>query len=325
MTETTFEANQNNGVNFTSPSADSDPGNNRENNETTIAEDEVQTNDNDMHAPTRTTHTSGENFTVPAAAVGQSPSGIRCRFLPHGFYAVIPALFSTFAWFSSLTQDGCDYARLTGPVVADLTNDPNVPFLDVGFNQYRSPTQDPKDGMWYVDYRLPCEDYNTDIVNMDGFWTFSKIAAFLSLVFGGGGALFLWFSSCFIFSRGTWRWAGYELLVATIFQAFSFLWFKTGLCHGNDGKDGCSLYYGAKADILASCFWFVSALVIFCRYPKPNKDVRSNSQGGRSPLPTELEMMEQSESEPGWELPLEGQVRPPAATSTVTAADQEII
>ena len=312
MTVPPSDADQNNdGPDIASPSA---------NPESDVAmENEPQidiVNDNNgtstQQQQVRISHVSNETFHIPASDVERRPDTIKCRFLPHGIYAVVPALFSTFAWLSSLTQDGCDYARLTGPIVTELTNDPQIPFLDVGFNQFRSPELDPITSQWVVDYRLPCQDYNTDVVEMDAFWKVSKGTAFLSLVFGGGGALFLWFSSCFVFSRGTWRWAGYELLAATICQALSFLWFKTSLCHGSEGMDNCSLYYGSKTDILACCFWGVSVLAIFGKYPMAtNKSLNAPDRGGGSSVPTEVEMTEQ-------DLPLEGH-----ATTIVTGATDE--
>lgn len=93
--------------------------------------------------------------------------------------------------------------------IAELTNDSNVPYLIVGFNQYREPTQD-DDGDWYIYNRSECNEYNSDMT-LDFVWTFAKVCSFLSLVFGGAGALFLWFSTCFQFSKSSWRGAGYEV------------------------------------------------------------------------------------------------------------------
>ena len=59
------------------------------------AENEEETTNN--HEVMRAT--SSENF-VPASAVEPAPSSLRCRFLPHGVYAVMPALFSIMAWFA---------------------------------------------------------------------------------------------------------------------------------------------------------------------------------------------------------------------------------
>eukprot|EP00970_Alexandrium_tamarense_P005710 scaffold933_cov190-Alexandrium_tamarense.AAC.30 len=281
-------------------------------------ENEAPPNNNEAS----TTVTSGETFTMPPSEA-PPPSGIRCRCFPHGIYVVLPAIFATFAWLSSLSQDGCDYARLTGPIVADITNNPDIPFLDVGFNQYREPLQHPTEGTWYVDYRLNCDPYNTDVVNIGGVWSFSKVMAFLSLVFGGGGSLFLWFSTCFIFTKGTWRWAGCELVAATVCQSLSFVWFKVDMCHGNDGQDKCELNYGSKANILASIFWLASVVCIFGKYPKA-KTIATEAGGARSDtegtsdiaaVPTELEMVEQPE------LPLEGQVQPPTSSTSGTAVN----
>jgi hypothetical protein len=66
--------------------------------------------------------------------------------------------------------------------------------------------------------------------------------AFLALVLGGGGALFVWCSTCFVFSKGTWRWTGYELLLASLCQAMTFVWFGTQICTWNT----CGLFGDPK-------------------------------------------------------------------------------
>ena len=185
------------------------------------------------------------------------------RLLPHGGYTLIPAVLSTVAWLASLSQDGCDFARLTGFIVAEATQSTSVEFLEVGYTAYREPTLEGDE--WKVQYTGTCLAYDPDIFTQDAFWVAAKAFAFVALVLGGGGALFLWFSSCFVFSRGTWKWAGYEVLLASIFQSLAFLWFATKIC--NTGDSQCTPSYGSKTAIAAAALWFVSALVIFCRYP----------------------------------------------------------
>lgn len=167
---------------------------------------------------------------------------------------------------------------------AELT-DPSVPFLEVGFNQYRKPTKG-DDGEWYISYTTGCEDYNTDAINIDGVWRFAKITGFLSLVLGGAGALFLWFSSCFRYSKTTWRWSGYELAFATIMQLLTYSWFGTNMCQG-DG-DRCALAYGSKADILTLILWFISAVLIFAKLPR--KVTPQNNRESTTISVVELEM-----------------------------------
>ena len=184
---------------------------------------------------------------------------------------------------------------MTGSIVAQITNNPGIPFIDAGFNHYREPVLDPTTGDWVVVTTIPCEEYNTDVVNMDAAWNFAKVTAFLSLVLGGGGAMFIWFSTCCAFRKNTWRWAGYELLAATILLAFTFTWFATGMCQSNT----CSMHYGARADILANVLWALSTLLIFCKYPEVKKSPAASSTGQQqqqSP-PAEVEMTNQSESQ----------------------------
>lgn len=204
-----------------------------------------------------------------------------CSLLPHGGYTLIPATLSTMAWIASLAQDGCDYAKLTGPIVAELTNS-NIqfPYLEVGFNAFRAPLPMGNNN-WAVDYTSKCIDYDPEFVTMDGYWNAAKIFQFLSLVFGGGASLFLWFSSCFLFSPATWRWAGYEVVAAFLFQSLAFLWFRTEMCHG-DGNS-CSLFFGSKTNIVAAVFWSVSALTIFLKYPAPNPKEGDTRSGLAAP------------------------------------------
>jgi hypothetical protein len=54
-------------------------------------------------------------ITVPSQVEIVDPT--QCLCFPHGFYSSIPAILSTFGWFARLSQDGCDYSRLTGPIV----------------------------------------------------------------------------------------------------------------------------------------------------------------------------------------------------------------
>lgn len=201
------------------------------------------------------------------------------------------------AWIASLAQDGCDYSRLTGPSVGSLTGT-DVPYLEVGFNAYRKPEYSSESNTWTVEYSGKCIDYEEEFTDM--YWNISKAFAYLSLVFGGGGALFLWCSSCFVFGPGTWRWAGYEVLAASVFQSLSFLWFQTSMCKEEGNQ--CALFFGSKSDIVATTFWFISALTIFARYPKPAPNIIS-----RNILRTDIDSNPaQDGGNVAWDLPNEG-------------------
>lgn len=173
---------------------------------------------------------------------------------------------------------------MTGPSVAEITNNPDIPFIYVGFKSYREPVFNPLDGEWINDYSTPCFEYNADSVNKDGAWYFAYSTAFLGLLFGGGGAMFIWFSSCFVFERNIWRWAGYELLAATVLQSLTYTWFATSLCQSND----CRMESGARADLVVTILWLTSTMCIFCRYPTVRD---KNVQQGR-----EVEMSNRDQS-----------------------------
>lgn len=255
-------------------------------------ENEEPTN-NDNYNEVRTAATSSENFTIPASTVEPAPTGVRCKLCPHGAFAAFPTIFALMAWLACLSKNGCDYARLTGPIVADITNNPEIPFIDVGFNRYREPII--QDSEWIMDPNLvECEEFNTDIVNIDGVWTFARITSFLSLMLGGSGALFISFSTCFLFKKETWRWAGYEILLAVGLLVLTFSWFATGLCHGNDGQDSCTMSYGAQVDIVACVLWTIAMLIILCFYPAERVDKRRESHPAVPSEPEgEIEMANQ--------------------------------
>lgn len=189
------------------------------------------------------------------------------RLLPHGHYVLFPAVLTTMGWLAALFQDNCDYVRLTGSVVADLSTTDNTPWLEVGFSAYREPTF--SNGEWQVVYTGNCLEYPDDVIDQDTAWTAAKAFAFIAVVLGGGGTLFLWFSTCCVFGRPTWRFTGYQVLLAAMFQSLSFIWFASSLCQ--DAGNTCDLFWGSTADIVAACLWTVAALSILCFYPVPKE------------------------------------------------------
>lgn len=237
---------------------------------------------------------TGESTTQQNAQADERSSGLtmgkyECRLLPHGAYTLVPTTFATLAWIASLSQDGCDYARLSGKNVEALTGQDIFPYLEVGMSAYRIPKWDPADESWSINYHDECESY--DDFKVGAAFELARIFAFLALVFGGGGALFLWFSSCFVFGPSTWRWAGYEVALASFFQILAFSWFGSDLCSGDSS---CTMHYGSNSDIIALMFWFCSAVLIFRKYPTPTPKTsgNQNANGGTT--------------EDGLELPIAG-------------------
>jgi hypothetical protein len=203
---------------------------------------------------------------------------VSTQMLPHGKYSLLPAVLTTVAWMASLFQDKCDFSRVTGEIVATLAGADDTPFLEVGFAAYREPIFDGNTGKWHVVYTGRCLEYpdGDDVLYQDMSWNAAKICAFLASVLGGAGSFFLWFSTCCIFGRATWRLAGYEVLLAAIFQSIAFLWFRTEICQDSDNT--CSLFWGSQADILATSFWTLAAMLIFCYYPVP-KELDDENEG----------------------------------------------
>lgn len=90
------------------------------------------------------------------------------RLLPHGGYTLIPATLSTVAWLASLSQDGCDYAKMTGFFVAEATQSASVEFLEVGFTAYRQPVLEGDD--WKIQRTGECLAYDENVFQQDAFW-----------------------------------------------------------------------------------------------------------------------------------------------------------
>ena len=166
--------------------------------------------------------------------------------------------------------------------MSEITNDPNTPFVDAGLSHYRAPTLNDS-GEWVLDYTVPCEDYNLDVVTIDAAWRCASFTAFLSVVLGGGGAMYVFLSSCIVFRRSAWRWAGYELLAAVLCQVLTFSWFATSICHEND--NACALNYGARADILAAGMWASAAACLFRHHPSARKTSPPASNSASAPQP----------------------------------------
>lgn len=234
-------------------------------------------------------------------AISVNKAKVMPRLLPHGVYCLGPAVLCTLGWLGSLSKDGCDYSRVSGSVVAEITNskDTNIPFLEIGFVAYREPTYNEENDSWSVTNTGPCKTYNSDLE--DSYWQAAKAFAFGTLVFGGASAFFFWLSTCFVFSRGTWQFAGYQVLLAFICQLFSFLWFGTSMCNG-DGNT-CYLFYGSSADIIAAVLWFVAALMVFCKYPEPPPKVEQAARLGRTTPMESTQVASESD------LPLDGNAR----------------
>ena len=188
-----------------------------------------------------------------------------CRPLPHGCYPIFPMILSILGWIASVVEDGCSYARVTGPIVQSVTGSSDVPFLEFGFNSYRRPIYNSDNESWKTSLDLACLQYDESLIKRDTFWTVGEAFAFVSLVLGGGGALFLCLTTCFVFSPGTWRWTGYEIMTAAIFQALCFIWFHTKVC----AENSCALVYGSITDIIAAFLWLISGLAILTKYPLP--------------------------------------------------------
>ena len=222
------------------------------------------------------------------------------RSLPHGLYSLLLVILAVTGWFFSLWQgDGCNYAIVSGPIVDQLdpsfSNQNPITTLELGFDSYRElpnvisidvdvGTNNDADestastlsktltasNVTTTDILRPrttkCILYPEEVTLgiIDSSWTTSRSFAFFGLVLGGAGTTFLACSLCFVFSRVTWRWTGYALELAALFQTLSLVtWFRTQLCSWNT----CGWSLGSISDVCAVAIWALAGGMILCHYP----------------------------------------------------------
>jgi len=228
--------------------------------------------------------------------------------LPHGLCPVVLVVLAAIGWFLSLWQgDGCNYAIVSGPIVDQLdpsyTSRNPITTLELGFDSFRElpdivtigPSKNSSSSIFknfsatFTDgnstenlllkpRQTSCILYPPEVAMgiVDSKWTTSRSFAFLGLVLGGASSTFLGCSFCFVFSKVTWRWTGYGLLLAAVFQILSLVtWFSTQLCSWNY----CGWSRGSISDLCASGVWMITGAAVICHYPAPRyNDVISSTE-----------------------------------------------
>lgn len=188
-----------------------------------------------------------------------------CRCVPHGFYAFIPTVLCTMAFFVVVVQDGCDYANLSGGNIEIITGSDVIPFIEAGVSKYRAPLYYPTEGEWKMVFTETCKEYPPEM--MDSMWLSAVWMTWLAGVFGGAVAFFLWFTTCFTFSPRTWYFCAFEAALAGLLRAGSFLFFFSSVCTGSETS--CARAFGSKMDIAACVLWGTSAIAMMTHYPDP--------------------------------------------------------
>ena len=200
---------------------------------------------------------------------------VDCLYLPHGFYSLLSAALASMAFWTTLVQDGCDYAKLEGGNVKTISGSDVLPFLEVGISHFRAPMYYSTSGEWKMVYTENCVNYPMNQED-DLFWKMSRWLLFCSSVIGGGVALFLWFSTCFTLSIRTWRFCAVEAGLAAILRAVAFVFFLSEICSTN--ASSCSLYFGSHMDITAIVLWIITSLAMFGHYPDPKLRMLTESE-----------------------------------------------
>ena len=209
------------------------------------------------------------------------------RLMPHGGVILIPITLITIAWLVSISSNGCDYARLTGPGVELLTGSSVIPYIHLGMDAYIIPEFYPMSNSWMVSIESECIPYQFTVE--DSPWIAGKRFSFLSLWAGGAAATFLWIGTFIVLTPRQWKAAGIIVLFAALFQVLSFTWFSTALCDTSSasiedfsskgletavsaeaGISSCTLFYGSRCSIASLIlYWIASFIILFAEYPIP--------------------------------------------------------
>jgi len=217
-----------------------------------------------------------------------------------GGFPLIPATLATMAWMTSLSLDGCDFSRLTGPAVTTLTESTIYPFVEVGFNSYRVPSFYASIESWESRYSDPCVPYSylnlssnmrtTDQEQLSAeqgqgpyeiqedinyfnptegfFWSLGAMSHTIATIIGGSAALFLWVPCLFmVYTERAWRIGGLQLILASFFHLCSLVWFFNQLCMEKGST--CHWYYGSYSCIASFTLYVLSSTLVFLKYPNP--------------------------------------------------------
>lgn len=213
------------------------------------------------------------------------------RLLPHGPITLIPAVIASLGVCLSISDDGCDYARLTGSAVELLTGSNIVPFVHVGHAAYRVPDYYPEENAWRVPFTDECSSYEHTDALIDPSWSASTRFRFMGSVAGMTTAMFLWTSTSLTLRAGHWRACGIGALLTCACHALSFVWFYTKLCSttttnyddfvngrevelGHDPREPgyramttCSLFFGSRCTLASCLLWaLVAMIVLVCKF-----------------------------------------------------------
>ena len=200
---------------------------------------------------------------------------------PHGGYPLIVSTLATMAWMTVVSHDGCDFARLTGTSTQTLTAPYEFPFVELGFNSYRTPVFYEEFNEWQIRYSDACHPYDmigqeqegTDGAGANSKWTFDlfwkagSVAHQIGLALGGAACLFLWATAiCIPITELNWRILGVQLAVAAFFHFASFLWFFNSLC--NTEGTQCHWFYGSNTAFGSLALYLLTSICIFLKYPE---------------------------------------------------------
>eukprot|EP00521_Asterionellopsis_glacialis_P007426 CAMPEP_0195291388 /NCGR_PEP_ID=MMETSP0707-20130614/7769_1 /TAXON_ID=33640 /ORGANISM="Asterionellopsis glacialis, Strain CCMP134" /LENGTH=329 /DNA_ID=CAMNT_0040351699 /DNA_START=249 /DNA_END=1238 /DNA_ORIENTATION=+ len=196
-------------------------------------------------------------------------------------------------FWATLVQDGCDYAKLSGPAVEDITENDIIPFLEVGIGGgYRAPLYYADEHDWKTVYSTACIAYDDTAVPQDLYWSMAKWMGLLGGIVGGSASFFIWFTTCVTFSIRTWRFCALQLIMGALLRAGTFFFLMSGIC-SNDSGGSCTMYFGSRMDIVCTVMWITSSTLICAHFPTPKLRVVHDSDYVRK-LPLQERQQQQN-------------------------------
>uniref|UniRef100_A0A7S4ILA9 Uncharacterized protein n=1 Tax=Odontella aurita TaxID=265563 RepID=A0A7S4ILA9_9STRA len=127
----------------------------------------------------------------------------------------------------------------------------------------------------YVETIEVCKMYPSS-TSFDSKWKSAKAFSIIAPVIGGVFWCWICFALCFEMSNSLWRKIGALFVLNTVFQGLTLLYLTSEGCLNNEftgyieelypnitADDSCSMAWGAKTAIAATCCWFVAGVSMF--------------------------------------------------------------
>ena len=249
----------------------------------------------------------------------------------------MPAVFASLAFVTSfLFSFWCESVKF----IPDPSQNVSVPDLHFGpwYQRKQETVEDSVGGDPRYFIQNKCVEYPGNF-GVDSSWKTARAFSVMAPIIGGLGAFVLWLAPCLYFmNEATWRLlAIIFIVVVTLFQGLTFLFFKSDACKDNlvvdqfetlgDGNlypDECEWDEGSTANVLSVVLFFLTGVTMLIlgapvRPPRPPPETQTVTYQ-RTELPDGGHTVTEVKVVKGTAVPQE---KPAETTSAVTGIEKD--